>query len=145
MLISIFESIFIVPPILHAEQNKSSFLKLRPWQNRATCKDSGSLPLWRLVLQSSRCGTAEMNPTRTMRLQFQSLALLSKLGIWQSHELWYSLQTQLGSCVAVAVASNCSSDSTPSLGTSICWGCSPKKQGPHTQKLVLNYSELFKV
>ena len=35
----------------------------------------------------------------------------------------------LGSCVAVAVAqgSSCSSDSTPSLGTSICCRCGPKK------------------
>ena len=37
---------------------------------------------------------------------------------------------QLGSCVAMAVAwaSSCSSNLTPSLGTSICHRCSPKKQ-----------------
>ena len=38
---------------------------------------------------------------------------------------------QLGShsiAVAVAEASSSSSDLTPSLGTSICSGCSPKKQ-----------------
>ena len=38
---------------------------------------------------------------------------------------------QLRSCVvvavAVAVAGSCSSDSTPSLGTSICHRCGPKK------------------
>ena len=36
---------------------------------------------------------------------------------------------RLGSCVAVAVVytSGCSSDWTPSLGTSICYGYSPKK------------------
>ena len=34
------------------------------------------------------------------------------------------LQTQLGSHIAVAVASRCSSDSTPNLGTSICHRCS---------------------
>ena len=36
---------------------------------------------------------------------------------------------KLGSGVAVAVveAGSCSSDWTPSLGTSICFGCSPKK------------------
>ena len=35
----------------------------------------------------------------------------------------------LGSCVAVAVveASGSSSDSTPSLGNSVCLGCGPKK------------------
>ena len=37
---------------------------------------------------------------------------------------------RLGSnpCVAVAVAGSCSSDSTCSLGTSICHGCGPKKK-----------------
>ena len=33
----------------------------------------------------------------------------------------------LGSGVSVAVAGSCSSDSTPSLGSFICHGCSPKK------------------
>ena len=33
-----------------------------------------------------------------------------------------------GIAVAVAVAGSCSSDSTPSLGTSICRGCGPKKK-----------------
>ena len=37
---------------------------------------------------------------------------------------------QLGTCVAVAVveAGSYSSHSTPSLGTSICHGCGPKKK-----------------
>jgi len=37
---------------------------------------------------------------------------------------------RLGSSVAVAVvqAGSCSSDSTPSLGTSICCGCGPEKK-----------------
>ena len=44
-------------------------------------------------------------------------------------ELWCSLQTQLGSGVAVAVmqASSYRFDLIPSLGTSICCGYSPKK------------------
>ena len=44
--------------------------------------------------------------------------------------LWYRSQTRLGSRVAVAVAQarSYSSDSTPSLGTSICCECGPKKQ-----------------
>ena len=33
-----------------------------------------------------------------------------------------------GVAVAVAVAGSCSSDWTPSLGTSICYGCGPKKK-----------------
>ena len=39
------------------------------------------------------------------------------------------MQTQLGSGVVVALveAGSCSSDSTPSLGTSICHGSSPRK------------------
>ena len=65
-----------------------------------------------------------------MRMQVQSWALLSGLGIQDCHQLWFRLQTQLRSRIAVAVvqASHCSSDLTPSLGTSICQGCSPKKQ-----------------
>ena len=60
-----------------------------------------------------------------MRMWARSLASLSGLGIW--HELWYRLQTQLGCQVAVAVveAGSYSSDSTRSLGTSICHRCSP--------------------
>ena len=44
-------------------------------------------------------------------------------------KLWCKLQTWLGSHVAMAVVSNgsCSSNSPPSLGTSICPGCGPKK------------------
>ena len=57
-----------------------------------------------------------------MRLQVRSLALFSGLRIWHCHELWYKSQTRLGSRVAVAVvyAGRNGSDSTPSLGTSIC-------------------------
>ena len=35
-----------------------------------------------------------------MRAQAQSLAFLSGLRIWCCHELWYRLQTRLGSSVA---------------------------------------------
>ena len=37
----------------------------------------------------------------TMRIQIQSLALLSGLRIWHYHELWCRLQMQLKSCIAV--------------------------------------------
>ena len=65
----------------------------------------------------------------SMRTQFLSLASLSGLRIQHCRELWCSLQTWLRSYVAVAVASasGCSSGLTPSLGTSICCWCSPKK------------------
>ena len=69
----------------------------------------------------------------TMRLEIQSLASLSGLRIRGCCELWCRLQTWFGSgaavavAVAVAVAGSYSSDSTPSLGISICRRCSPKK------------------
>ena len=42
----------------------------------------------------------------------------------------------LGSGVAAAVvqAGGCSSNSTPSLGTSLCQGCGPKKTGEKKKK-----------
>ena len=62
-----------------------------------------------------------------MSFQIQCLALLSGLMIRCCRELWCSLQMQLGSGVAVAVAGSYSSNLTPSLGTSIYCGCDPKK------------------
>ena len=67
-------------------------------------------------------------------MQVQSLASLSELRIWHCHELWCRSQTRLGSGEAVAVASSNSSDWTPSLGTSICLGCSLKKTKAKSQK-----------
>ena len=66
----------------------------------------------------------------SMRMPVRSLALLSGSEIWCCHELWCRSQMSLGSAVVVAVvkAGSCSSDLTPSLGTSICHGYSPKKQ-----------------
>ena len=57
-------------------------------------------------------------------------------------ELWYRLQTWLGSGVAVTVpwAGSCSSNLIPSLGTSMCCRCTPKN---HTKKIKIktNYEE----
>ena len=49
--------------------------------------------------------------------------------IWHCRELWCKLQMRLGSHIAVAVpqASSYRSNSTPSLGTSICCRLGPKK------------------
>ena len=71
----------------------------------------------------------------TMRFRVQSLVSLSGLRIRCCHEPWCRSQTWLGSVVAVALAwaSGYSSDLTPSLGTSICRGCGPKK----TKKMLL--------
>ena len=64
-----------------------------------------------------------------MRIQVPSLALLRGLRIQRCWELWYKSQTWLGSRVAVAAvqASSYNSNSTPSLGTSVCHRRSPKK------------------
>ena len=75
------------------------------------------------------CLSGEGTQLVTMRFRVWSLASLSGLKIRCCCELWCRSQTWLGSWVAVtmAQASNCSSDSTPSLGTSICCRCRPKK------------------
>ena len=58
--------------------------------------------------------------------------------IWHYCKLRCSLQTRLGSSVAVAVAQadSCSSDLTPSLGTSICQRCGPKKKKEREKNLL---------
>ena len=64
----------------------------------------------------------------------EDVGLIPGFARWVSdlhcHQLWCRLQMWLGSHVAGAVmeASSCSSDSTPSLGTSSCLGNSPKKK-----------------
>ena len=63
----------------------------------------------------------------TMRLWVRSLASISGLRVRRCRELWCRSQTQLGSGIAV-VAAKASSDQTPSLGTSICPRCNPKKK-----------------
>ena len=59
------------------------------------------------------------------------------LGIWHCRVLWCKSQTRVrsGSAVAVAEAHGYSSDSTPTLGTSICQG--PKKIKDKKKKKVL--------
>ena len=73
----------------------------------------------------------------TMRLQVRSRASLSGLRIPCCHELWRRSQMWLGSCIAAAVvyAGSCSSHVIPSLGTSICRGCGPKKPKKKKKKL----------
>ena len=68
----------------------------------------------------------------TMRLQVRSLGSLGGFRIWHCHKLLYRLQTWLGphmaAAVAVALPSSCSSDLTPSPGTSVCCRYGPEKQ-----------------
>ena len=49
------------------------------------------------------------------------------------------------SCISVAVADGCSSDSSPSLGTSICRRCGPKKTRKEEEKKIplQNFGSLF--
>ena len=54
----------------------------------------GSFPFWLIGLRTLLV---------SMRMWFQSLALLSGLRIWHCGELWCRLQTRLGSGIAVAV------------------------------------------
>ena len=74
----------------------------------------------------------------SMRMQVQTLASLSGLRIWHCCDLRYRLQTWLRSGTAM-LASSCSSDSTPSLGTSICRGFSPKKDKTKTKTNPTNF------
>ena len=94
---------------------------------------------WICVIYSKKAGVAIMaQQTRiqlvSMRMWVRSLASLTGLGIYHCSDLWCRLQMRLRSGVAVTVvkASSCSSDSTPSLGNSIC--CGKKKQKKKKKK-----------
>ena len=82
---------------------------------------------------------------RSKRFQIISLALLSDFRIWHYHELLRRMQTWLRSHVAMAQASSCISYSTPSLGTSICHGCGPKKQTKNKKQKKMSAQKLFKI
>ena len=72
------------------------------------------------LFRSSCCGPGEENP----------ISIQEDANSIPCCELWCRSQTLLRSHFAVAVeqASSCSSNRTPSLGTSIYRGCSPKKK-----------------
>ena len=69
------------------------------------------------------------NPTRNHEVAGSVPGLDQWVKDQRCRELQCGSQTRLGSCVAVAVvyAGSYSSDLTPSLGTSICHRCNPKK------------------
>ena len=77
------------------------------------------------------------NPTRNHDIAGSIPGLLSGLRIQCFHELWRRLHTRLRSRVTVALAEagGYGSDSTRSLGTSMCRGSSPRNgKKTHTQK-----------
>ena len=79
--------------------------------------------------RSFPCGTVETNLTSIVRMWTRSLASLNGLRIWRCRELWYrsQMRPRSGIAVAVTVAGRSSSNSTRSLGTSICCRYGHKK------------------
>ena len=79
---------------------------------------------------SSHCGSVINNLTSIHKDTGSITSLAQWLRVQDCCELWYRLR----SCVAVAVVQvdSYSTDWTPSLWTSICWGYSPKKKKKNT-------------
>ena len=82
--------------------------------------------------RSSHCGAVETDLTSIL----EDAGSIPGLRIWRCQELWCRSKMQLAShvAVAVAVASSCSSDLTPSLRNFIYCRCSPKKQNKKKKK-----------
>ena len=80
---------------------------------------------WEFLLWLNRLRTLIIS----VRMRVQSLAFLSGLKIRRYHKLWCRWKMWLGSGVAVAVmeACGCSSNLTPSMGTSLHHRCGHKK------------------
>ena len=80
-------------------------------------------------VRSSHCGSVETNPTVTVRVRGQSLASLSGLRIWHCHELQSTVTegARILHCCSCGVGQSCSSNLTPSLGTSTYWDLKRRK------------------
>ena len=98
--------------------------------------------LLKYAIQRSHRGSIKTNLTSIHEDEGSTLASFSGLRIWHCWELWCRSQTRLKSGVALVVAqvSSYSSNSTPSLGTSICCGCCPKKTKDRKRNKQTNYT-----
>ena len=124
--------IYFVAIVLKASRS----LTLLPLHSLGFSSDTHSLfPRFKMSNCSSRCGSVVTKLTR-YEVGVGSLALLSVLRIQRCQELWCRSQTWLRSCMAVAVAGSCRSDSTPSLGRSQTFMCC--KHGPKKINRVIN-------
>ena len=87
-------------------------------------------------MRSSHCGSEVIHSTSTHEDTGSNPGLAGRLRIQCAHELWWKSQTQLESCVAVAVlqARSYSSDTTPSLGISIFSFLKRKKKKKERKK-----------
>ena len=83
----------------------------------------------------------------SMRMWVPPLVSLSGLRIWVCRELLHRWQMWLRSDGAVAAveAGSCSSDSTPSLGTSICRRCSSEKKTFKKIEVVIEVPLIYRV
>ena len=109
------------------------------WGRRVGRSREMSLASW----WSSPFGSEALEPyIVSVRMRVPSLAPLSGLRIRPCCKLSWRSQMWLWSGVAVAVGqASCSSDLTPSLGTSICHWCGPKKE-KRRKKKKLSYLEM---
>ena len=105
-VISIYRFLIQGPQMIQIVWKVYSFLKLQRVYDAKRVKIT--------IMWSSHCGAAETNPTSNHEIE----GSIPGLAQW------------LRSCAAVAVVQDgsCSSNWTPSLGTSICCGFSPKKK-----------------
>ena len=73
-------------------------------KGRKDLKPNELINLKKVEIGHSRCGAAEVNPTRNHEVAGSIPGLAQWLRIWHCRELWCRSQMRLGSGIAVAVA-----------------------------------------